>query len=78
MEHNNYLQKGKTSAWGRCLVALILMWLPFSAFAQQKVTGTVVDGNNGEPIIGATIKVKGGGTGAVTDLDGNFSIDAQV
>ncbi len=54
------------------------MLLPSAAFAQSKVTGTVIDGSNGEPIIGATIKIKGGSNGAVTDLDGNFTIDAEV
>ena len=38
------------------------------------VTGHVLD-VNGDPIIGASVQVKGnGGTGAVTDLDGRFSI----
>lgn len=41
-----------------------------------KVTGTVVDSNN-EPIIGAYIKVKGSSKGAVTDLDGHYTIDAD-
>lgn len=41
-----------------------------------KVTGTVVDSNN-EPVIGAYIKVKGSSKGAVTDLDGHYTIDAD-
>lgn len=41
-----------------------------------KVTGTVVDSNN-EPVIGAYIKVKGSSNGAVTDLDGHYTIDAD-
>lgn len=42
---------------------------------QQAVTvkGQVVD-NQGEPVIGATIKVKGIQQGTVTDLNGNYSI----
>ena len=36
-----------------------------------KVTGQVVD-QDGEPLIGATIRVKGASTGSVTDIDGNF------
>ena len=40
-----------------------------------KVQGQVVD-QNGEPLIGATVRVKGAQTGVVTDFDGNFSIDA--
>lgn len=41
-----------------------------------KVTGTVVDSNN-EPVIGAYIKVKGSSKGAVTDLDGHYTVDAD-
>ena len=40
-----------------------------------KVTGQVVD-QEGEPLIGATIKLKGAQTGVITDFDGNFSIDS--
>lgn len=47
------------------------------AIQQQmgKVQGTVVDGS-GEPVIGATVKVKGGKGGTITDLDGHFSLEA--
>ena len=40
-----------------------------------KVSGQVVD-QDGEPLIGATVRVKGSQSGSVTDFDGNFSIDA--
>lgn len=36
-----------------------------------KVTGSVTSGDDGEPIIGATILVKGTSIGTITDLDGN-------
>lgn len=39
----------------------------------KTVKGTVVD-NLGEPVIGASVKVVGTTTGAVTDLDGNFTL----
>lgn len=44
--------------------------------AQKKrtITGTVLDAENGEPIIGASILLKGQKEGVITDLDGNFSI----
>lgn len=42
----------------------------------KKITGKVVD-SAGEPIIGASIQVKGTGTGAVTDIDGKFSVNAS-
>ena len=40
-----------------------------------KVKGQVVD-QGGEPLIGATVRVKGAQAGTVTDFDGNFQIDA--
>lgn len=40
------------------------------------VKGQVVD-SAGEPVIGATVKIKGGGTGSITDIDGNFSLNAE-
>lgn len=46
-----------------------------SADKQHKVSGNVKD-MSGEPVIGATVMVKGSITGTVTDLDGNFTIDA--
>ena len=39
-----------------------------------KVSGRVVD-LDGEPLIGATVRVKGAETGTMTDLDGNFQLD---
>lgn len=49
----------------------------FTAIAQSnsKVTGTVTD-LNGEPLIGATVMVKGTKMGTATDVDGKFSIKA--
>ena len=41
---------------------------------KRTVTGTVVDAENGDPIIGATVVVKGQKDGVITDLDGNFTI----
>ncbi len=46
-----------------------------NAASRRKVTGKVTD-QQGEPLIGATVQVAGqSGAGAITDLDGNFSID---
>lgn len=39
----------------------------------KKVTGTVVDAN-GEPIIGASIVIKGESHGTITDFDGKFAL----
>ena len=54
------------------------MAVPSIDIVQQTniVKGQVIDGN-GDPIIGATVQVKGSKTGSVTDLDGNFSLNAR-
>ncbi len=45
--------------------------------AQTQVRGTVVD-ETGEPVIGATIQIKGTTQGTVTDVDGIFSLTAPA
>ncbi|MCR4583175.1 MAG: TonB-dependent receptor [Prevotella sp.] len=59
------------------LVLLFLLCLfPMGALAQSLVKGTVVD-ESGEPIIGATVKVKSTSDGTITDFNGNFSVNAK-
>jgi TonB-linked SusC/RagA family outer membrane protein len=45
--------------------------------AQTQVRGTVVD-ETGEPVIGATIQIKGTSQGTVSDIDGNFNLSAPA
>ncbi len=40
------------------------------------VSGTVVSAADGEPLIGASVMVKGSSTGTATDIDGNFNLQA--
>ena len=55
------------------LLMLLLLTLRVSAQESVNVKGTVVD-ESGEPVIGASVVLKGkGGTGTITDFDGNFS-----
>lgn len=59
---------------------LLLTLLSFSltALTQQKVTGKVKD-SSGEPVIGASVVVKGNNTmGTITDFDGNFMLDVPT
>ncbi|MBE0675132.1 MAG: TonB-dependent receptor plug domain-containing protein, partial [Bacteroidales bacterium] len=61
----------------RKLLMLIFMFsgLALAVNAQQKtVTGTVTGSDDGLPIIGATVQIKGSVTGVATDLDGKYSI----
>lgn len=55
-------------------ILLILALLPFSAFAQVKVSGTVTDSATKESMIGAGVLVKGTTNGVVTDMDGHYEI----
>ncbi len=57
----------------RLFLAATMMVLGASAWAQQRVTGTVSDAA-GEPLIGVSILEKETRNGAITDLDGNFEI----
>lgn len=58
-----------------CLT-LVLAAASLTASAQNLLTtGTVLD-DQGEPVIGASVVVKGTSQGVVTDLDGNYKIDA--
>ena len=49
-----------------------------AALAQTKISGTVVAADDNEPVIGATIMVVGTKSGAVTDVDGKFSLTTDV
>ena len=44
---------------------------------QMKVTGVVINEDDGEPVIGASIVVKGTTIGTITDLDGKFELETQ-
>lgn len=54
----------------------IILKLPGNTQSNQskKISGTVKD-QNGEPIIGANVSVKGTTVGAITDIDGNFMLE---
>lgn len=58
-----------------CFVALFLGTTSM-AFAQHVVTGTVVDADG--PLIGASVLVKGTTRGTITDMDGQYSLEAAV
>jgi len=61
-----------------CFFSLLAFSIGFSANAQQaRITGKVTDAGTGEGIPGASVLVKGTSRGMVTDLDGNYSIEAS-
>ncbi|PZX55958.1 TonB-linked SusC/RagA family outer membrane protein [Algoriphagus ratkowskyi] len=58
------------------LLGLSLFLVSAVAFAQgRKVTGIVSSGEDGGPIPGATVLVKGTSVGAATDIDGKYTLD---
>ena len=59
----------------RLLTTLFLLFAVTGlTLAQRTVVGTV-SGDDGEPLVGASVKVKGTTTGALTDLNGKYSVD---
>ncbi|MDR1973885.1 MAG: TonB-dependent receptor [Bacteroidales bacterium] len=48
--------------------------LGFCALAQREVTGRVTNAQDGSPMVGATVKVKGTSSGTVTDVDGYYKL----
>lgn len=60
----------------KLLMVFLLLGVSSVLWAQSSVTGTVTD-DQGMPIPGASIVVKGTSNGTVTDFDGNFSISVE-
>lgn len=48
------------------------------ALAQTQVSGTVTSSEDGQPVVGATVKVAGTNQGTITDLNGHFSLQAPA
>lgn len=59
------------------LLLFAALFASISAYAQT-VTGTVTSAADNEPLIGATVVVKGTAKGVSTDIDGNYAIQAEV
>jgi len=60
------LLKTTISFWAMCLFAFQMQ--------AQTITGRVIDAADEEALVGASIQVEGSTVGAVTDIDGNFSL----
>lgn len=59
----------------RLVAVFLLMLAALPSLAQVQVSGLVLDQDR-EPVIGATVKVKGTSTGTATDIDGRFTLQA--
>ncbi len=58
-------------------MALATFLMTAIAFSQGTITGTIVDGDLGGPLPGASIVIQGTTNGTSSDFDGNFSIDVD-
>ena len=59
------------------IASIVISLFSFLMYGQGNVTGKVYDAN-GDPIIGASVLIKGTSNGTVTDINGNFSLRAEV
>lgn len=53
---------------------ILLFTFCYAALSAQDISGILLDKKTGEPMIGATVSVKGTGNGTVTDIDGKFEL----
>ncbi|MFN2372237.1 MAG: carboxypeptidase-like regulatory domain-containing protein [Cyclonatronaceae bacterium] len=62
--------------WLLSLFALLTLFLIHDTVLAQtgRIDGTVIDGENGEPMIGVNVAIEGTTQGAITNLDGYFTI----
>lgn len=72
-EQRKTILKGCQSNWQRLLFLVVLAVMQTMVMAQGKISGTIVDAT-GEPIIGASVIVKGTTNGTVTDFNGDYSL----
>ena len=69
--------KRQKNLYCRLLMMLAVMFFALDVSAQTSIKGHVKD-EIGEPIIGASVVVKGTSNGTVTDFDGNFSLSCKA
>lgn len=62
---------------GGLFSVLCLCMMSMQVFAQSTISGTVIDKDSGEPLVGATVVVKGTTTGVLTNETGRFGIEAS-
>ena len=58
------------------MIASMLVLFVSLAMAQTEISGVIVSQDDGEPVIGASVMLKGTKTGVVSDVDGRFRLSA--
>ena len=74
-----HLLRSTTFVCGMMLLPVTAVGAQKNVIQQTKPVGLIkgsVTSDSGEPLTGVTVKVSGGGNGTVTDIDGNFSVNA--
>ena len=74
-----HLLRSTTFACGMMLLPVTAVGAQKNVIQQTRPVGLIkgsVTSDSGEPLTGVTVKVSGGGNGTVTDIDGNFSVNA--
>ncbi len=62
----------------KAIISFFLLLVGLAASGQGiSVTGNVTSAEDGEPLIGATVRIKGESAGVTTDIDGNYIINAK-
>lgn len=59
------------------LLTLVIVFTSLSAFAQSTIKGKVIGADDGEGLPGVTILVQGTSQGTITDIDGNYQLNAK-
>ncbi len=59
------------------LLLFVLMLGGFAAFSQGTISGTIVDSESNDPLAGANVVETGTTNGAITDFDGNFTLETS-
>ncbi len=67
-------QMKRKMALRAAVAAVLLLLAPLGALAQGMAVRGVVNDETGEPVIGASVSVKGTTNGAITDMDGRFAL----
>lgn len=61
-----------------CLLLALMVISCAYVSAQRTITGTLTDAASGEPLIGASVVIQGTSTGTITDIDGNYAVEANT
>ena len=62
----------------KLIFTLLAITMGLTSYAQSTLTGSVIDEESNEALIGASVLVAGTSTGTITDIDGNFTLETDA